>query len=201
LLLPLLGFPCIAISAEVDERPFEGEPPGATALRLAEAKARAGHAPDGASATVAADTIVVLDGQQLGKPASPEEARTMLLALRKREHAVVSGVAVLSDSGLLGAVVQTVVRMRAYTDDEVERYVRSGRPLDKAGAYAIQDSDFGPVERLDGCYLNVVGLPLCEVARELKSLGWPLPEESLQPPCRLCAQGSAALGEADASAS
>jgi predicted house-cleaning NTP pyrophosphatase (Maf/HAM1 superfamily) len=125
----------------------------------------------------------------------------MLLALRKREHAVVSGVAVLSDSGLLGAVVQTVVRMRAYTDDEVERYVRSGRPLDKAGAYAIQDSDFGPVERLDGCYLNVVGLPLCEVARELKSLGWPLPEESLQPPCRLCALGSAALGEADASAS
>ena len=84
--------------------------------------------------------------------------------------------------------------MRRYGDEEIERYVRGGSPLDKAGAYAIQDRDFAPVERIEGCYLNVVGLPLCEVSRGLRALGCEIPAETFQPPCRLCEAGRAALG-------
>ena len=143
-----------------------------------------------------ADTVVVSDGVILGKPADDAEATAMLAALRGRPHRVLTGVA-LAVAGEIAwtGVVETTVRMRAYGADEVDRYVRSGRPLDKAGAYGIQDADFRPVERIEGCFANVVGLPLCEVRRALTALdphrawgpGWS-PATGAEPgdPCTLC---------------
>jgi MAF protein len=155
--------------------------------------------PPAAYLVVAADTIVALDGRQLGKPADAEEAREMLAALRARTHEVITGVALLrASTGTRPYVgsVRTLVEMRDYRDDEIEAYVATGRPLDKAGAYAIQDQDFDPVARIDGCYLNVVGLPLCEVQRGLRALGLPTtedPDEEYRPPCKRCEAGKAAL--------
>jgi septum formation protein len=185
-LLPLLGFPVETSAVDIDESPLPGEPPAETARRLSQAKASARGAPDGDEVVVGSDTIVVAQGGHLGKPADAADARSMLARLRGGAHEVVSGVALVAGNGRHRGAVRTTVRMRAYSDDEIERYVASGRPLDKAGAYAIQDVDFGPVERIEGCYLNVVGLPLCEVSRGLRALGWPLPAEEFRPPCRLC---------------
>jgi len=104
----------------------------------------------------------------LGKPADAAGARAMLTALRGRPHRVLTGLALAQDDRIVwSSVIQTTVWMRAYGDDEIERYIASGRPLDKAGAYGIQDGGFQPVERIEGCYTNVVGLPLCEVSRAL----------------------------------
>ena len=192
-LLPLLGFPVTAVPVDVDEQPRPGERPLDTARRLAESKAAADGKPNPGEAVVGSDTIVVLDRAQLGKPADPSDARQMLRLLRDRPHEVVSGVAVVTHGGRHSGSVTTRVQMRGYSDAEIEAYVASGRPLEKAGAYAIQDVDFRPVERIDGCYLNVVGLPLCEVSRGLRALGWPLPEERFEPPCRLCRLGQGAL--------
>lgn len=92
----------------------------------------------------------------------------MLVALRGHPHRVLTGLALAqADRVIWSSVIQTTVWMRDYADDEIERYVASGRPLDKAGAYGIQDGGFQPVARIEGCYTNVVGLPLCEVRRAL----------------------------------
>ena len=120
---------------------------------------------------LAADTVVVLDGVILGKPADASEATAMLVALRGRAHRVLTGVALAAAGEIAwSGVVATTVWMREYGADEIARYVRSDRPLDRAGAYGIQDADFRPVERTQGCLANVVGLPLCEVRRALTSL-------------------------------
>jgi len=193
-LLPLLGFPVESLAVDIDERPRESESPAQTALRLAEAKALASGPPlDNRQAVVGSDTIVVLEDAQLGKPTDAADARRMLAELRGRRHQVITGVALMGADQTHCGSVTTNVRMRAYTDDEIEQYVASGRSQDKAGAYAIQDTDFGPVERIDGCYLNVVGLPLCAVSRGLRALGWPLADEEFVPPCRFCLAGHEAL--------
>jgi MAF protein len=135
---------------------------------------------------VAADTTVVdlPDGDHreviLGKPADPAEAETMLLRLRGRSHLVYTGLAVLrlADNLLLSDTCETRVFMRSYTEAEMHRYIASGDPLDKAGAYAIQHTGFHPVKRLEGCYANVVGLPLCTLARLLSRAGLPSPLET-----------------------
>jgi MAF protein len=145
---------------------------------------------------LAADTVVVLDDSILGKPADDAEAIAMLNALRGRVHRVLTGVAVAMDGEVVRTcVTETRVWMRAYGADEVERYIRSGIPFDRAGAYGIQDVEFRPVERIEGCYTNVVGLPLCEVRRGITALdpsreAAGLPEGEL---CHLCerARGAA----------
>jgi hypothetical protein len=101
----------------------------------------------------------------------------MLDALRGRDHRVLTGVAIARGPEIIWqAVTTTLVWMRAYTDDEIAWYVATGRPLDKAGGYAIQDPEFRPVARIEGCYPNVVGLPLCEVKRALTLAGLPTSE-------------------------
>ena len=114
---------------------------------------------------VTADTTVLLDNKILGKPCDNEHARELLLALRGRWHRVVTGVVVstLMDGQiyLRGASCTTPVLMRSYSEEEIAAYIASGDPLDKAGAYGIQNAAFQPTEQIDGCYLNVVGLPLC----------------------------------------
>jgi predicted house-cleaning NTP pyrophosphatase (Maf/HAM1 superfamily) len=131
---------------------------------------------------------VIADGTMLGKPATAEEARAMLLQLRGRPHTVITGVVLRGDVDLeWGAAIGTRVRMRAYTTAEIEQYIARREPFDKAGGYAVQDRLFRPVERLEGCYLNVVGLPLCLVARGLELFGAQLSGPSAcVPPCAYC---------------
>ena len=122
---------------------------------------------------VSADTVVALDDEILGKPASGEEARDMLTRLRNRRHQVVTGIVVVDAvSGRLRAEVGTSdIYTRDYSDEDIETYIARGEPFDKAGAYAVQDDEFNPVTRVEGCYLNVVGLPLCQLVGSLEILG------------------------------
>ncbi|MFH1085669.1 MAG: Maf family protein [Chloroflexota bacterium] len=186
--------------ADVDEARQGDETPGQMVRRLSLAKAHAAadllsareEPPTGGWLVIAADTIVV-DGQPhgaiLGKPADAGEARQMLRRLRDRRHWVYSGLAILAiqdngaphDAASPPTVACTPVIMRAYDDDELERYVASGDPLDKAGAYAVQHTDFRPIARLEGCYTNVVGLPMCHLYGALPAAcrsAWRHPLES-----------------------
>ncbi len=114
---------------------------------------------------VAADTTVLLDNEILGKPRDTEHARELLLALRGRWHSVITGVVVCAmvdgKLKLSSASCTTPVLMRPYSEEEIDAYIATGDPMDKAGAYGIQHTQFQPTERIDGCFLNVVGLPLC----------------------------------------
>jgi MAF protein len=172
-LLALGGWMFHTRPADVDESQRLGEAPGAYVLRLAESKARkcaeSAH-PD--LVIVAADTAVIDGKTILGKPRDMAEAVEMLKALRGRSHQVYTGLAVLrlADGRLVTDLCITDVPMRNYRDDEVEAYVASGDPLDKAGAYAIQNAGFHPVEALQGCYASVMGLPLCHLTRSLDKL-------------------------------
>lgn len=175
-LLTLGGWVFQVQAAEIDESVRPGETPRAYVERLAHEKVNAAamRAPAD-SILVGSDTTVVIEGQILGKPADAAEARAMLTRLRGRVHQVFTGIAILNrrDGRRLSEVVCTDVPMRQYSDEEMERYIRSGDPLDKAGAYGIQHPQFQPVERMEGCYASVMGLPLCSLARLLAQVGLP----------------------------
>lgn len=202
-LVKLLGLPWRAAPADVDESAFLLGDPLVSALNVAAAKTRA--VSGGADEVIlAADTLVVADTQVLGKPGDAEAARGMLDQLRGKAHLVLTGVALQASGGneagaeagpglTWGGVVSTRVVMRDYADREIDEYVRRGEPFDKAGGYAIQDEVFRPVERLDGCYLNVVGLPLCAVATGLAAVGVDIQARAdvdWQPPCGFCRAGA-----------
>jgi septum formation protein len=143
------------------------------AAHLALDKARSVAARLAGGVVLGADTIVVIDGVALGKPMGPDHARDMLRRLRGREHEVITGIAVVdvaSGRSETSSVVSRV-RMAAYGDHEIDVYVASGEPLDKAGAYAIQEAGGALVAGLEGSYSNVVGLPLEETARMLAAFG------------------------------
>jgi len=187
-LIGLLGLDWSSAPSVVDEAQHLLRDPLVSALNVALAKARTITTGAG-DVIVAADTIVASDGQSLGKPADAAAAEKMLLALRGRAHEVVTGVALRSADGReWGAVVSTRVLMRDYSDAEIRAYVARGEPFDKAGGYAVQDAQFRPVERCDGCYLNVVGLPLCAVAAGLAALSVDVPRAQ-PPPCQYCVAG------------
>jgi septum formation protein len=122
---------------------------------------------------IAADTIGVLDGRIIGKPDSESEARTMLASLSGRSHTVITGFAVLDTftHQAISRSVETIVHMRPITNSEIEEYVKTGEPLDKAGAYAIQGLGAVFVKKIEGDYSNVIGLPLCALAEVLKEFG------------------------------
>lgn len=171
-LLGLSGWSFSLAPAEVDESQLPGESPTAYVLRLAEAKARAaaaGRHPE--QIVIGSDTTVVDSGVILGKPKDADEARAMLRQLRGRTHRVYTGLAALRiRDGRLGTdLCVTEVPMRAYSDGEIEAYIASGDPLDKAGAYGIQNPDFQPVESMSGCYASVMGFPLCHLVRLLRT--------------------------------
>jgi septum formation protein len=172
-LLSLLGLPFVIQAARVDEEPQDGEPPAEMVLRVAQAKALSatGIRPD--DLVVAADTTVALDGRSLGKPADAADAERMLRELRGRSHTVYTGVVIyhLATRRMVCELGESNVWMRQYADAEIGQYVESGDPLDKAGAYAIQHPGFDPVARVEGCWLNVMGLPLCHLARALAVFG------------------------------
>lgn len=173
-LLSLAGWDFHIFPAQVDETPLPGEAGDRYVLRLSESKARAAAPRAGeARLVVAADTTVVDRGEILGKPRDEAEAVAMLGRLRGGIHQVYTAVAVLDleTDVLLIDLCRTDVPMRAYSDEELWEYAASGDPLDKAGAYAIQHAGFHPVENLEGCFANVMGLPLCHLTRVLRRCG------------------------------
>ncbi len=173
-LLALLGWEFQVLPANVDETVLPGEQPQDYVRRLAQEKAQSVVCrSDRQAFVVAADTTVVDRGEILGKPEDDRQARSMLLQLRGRSHQVLTSLAVTQQAGALSLVdlCETNVPMRLYSETEMEAYIASGDPLDKAGAYAIQHSGFHPVLEIRGCYANVVGLPLCHLMRSLRRAG------------------------------
>ena len=174
-LLGLAGWAFEIIPADVDETPHEGEPADKYVYRLAQEKAAAVAAGrgQGADFVIAADTTVADRGKILGKPQDEAEAQAMLQSLRGRTHQVYTAVSICrpQTGESLTELAATDVPMRTYSQAEMDAYIASGDPFDKAGGYAIQHSGFSPVSHLSGCYANVVGLPLCHLMRALKKLG------------------------------
>ncbi len=172
-LLSLLGLPFIVKAANVDETPWQDEPPTEMVLRVSQTKALALNGVRSDELVIAADTIVVQEGRVLGKPQDAEEAGRMLRLLRGRPHWVYTGLSVWHPASqrMVCQLGESLVWMRDYTDQEMAAYIASGDPLDKAGAYAIQHREFQPVAHVDGCWLNVVGLPLCHLSRALAQFG------------------------------
>jgi septum formation protein len=170
------------ISSAVDETPIPGEAPGELVLRLANAKGELVAARSvGPAIVVAADTVVVLEGQILGKPRSTDDARHMLEKLSGHMHSVVTGVSLirLPDVEQRAFVETTLVHFDRLSANEITRYLATDEPHDKAGAYAIQGRAGRYIPRIEGCYYNVVGLPLARLLSELHELGWSEGETSL----------------------
>jgi septum formation protein len=167
------------VDPDIDETPRPGEAPADYVERLACEKASAVAAvvaADGSTAVLAADTTVALDGCIMGKPSDEDEARDMLRALSGRTHDVFSGVAVRLDGAVRSRVEITRVTMADIAAADLDWYVATGEPMDKAGAYALQGSGALFVRAVDGSVSNVVGLPLNAVAALLEAAGWPLHE-------------------------
>jgi MAF protein len=195
-LLAELGLPFKVEAADVPEQPRPGELPAHLAERLAREKAEAianrlrAAGVSGPTYVIGADTVVVAGKSALGKPKNLEDAARMLRRLRGKSHRVITGVAVID--ARTGRTVEgastTRVWLRRLADEEIADYVASGDPLDKAGAYAIQNRAFHPVEQILGCYSNVVGLPLCTLAELLGELGvqprWTPARRGLECECR-----------------
>jgi septum formation protein len=172
-LLGQLGIPFKAVPSHVEEHPSAGESPQRHVLRLCGEKARK-VAEDYANHWVlGADTIVLLDDLALGKPRNRKEALWMLNALQGRMHEVLTGMCLLGAAAGRKAqrVVRTIVHMRNLAPDELNWYLRTGEPFDKAGGYAIQGHGTVLIKRIEGSYTNVVGLPLTELYEMLRSTG------------------------------
>ena len=174
-LLDMLGIAHeVVVPAEVDERRIEGEPPEEMALRLAVEKANSVRRLRPDAVVLAADTIVVIDGLVLGKPADAAEAARMLATLSGREHRVVTAVALaLADGTVLRRCDVTRVWFRALTPETIEDYVATGEPLDKAGSYGVQGYGGVLIERVEGDFFGVMGLPLRLVTDLLAEAGRP----------------------------
>lgn len=161
-------------AADIDESVLEGETPQDYVARLALAKARtvASRSLDGAL-VLGSDTTVAIDGEILAKPTDEKDAWRMLRLLRGRAHQVFTGVSlVVAGTGQeFTEVVETEVPMRAYTDEEIAAYIATGDPMDKAGAYGIQNEAFSPVINMRQCYASVMGLPICAVHSLLAGAG------------------------------
>ena len=173
LIKSLLNPVSISGSRGEEPRPKADETPEKYVIRSAIAKLGERSWSGGDGWLVSADTVVALDGEIFGKPNSDEEARDMLTRLRERRHQVVTGIAVAdAGSGQLRCEVETSdIYTRNYSDEDIEAYIARREPFDKAGAYAVQDDEFSPVIRVEGCYLNVVGLPMCLLVAALDALG------------------------------
>ncbi len=174
-ILAALGIPVRIAKAEVDESVRPGEAPEPYLARVvADKLAAVVKLPEarGAAAVLVADTSVIVDGAPIGKPADEEDARAMLRMLSGRAHEVWTRFAIGRDASVLAAeTVRTRVWFRALDDDEIAAYAATGEGLDKAGAYAIQGVGAFAVERIEGSYSNVVGLPACEVILALRRAG------------------------------
>jgi septum formation protein len=172
-ILETLGIDFEIVTPEVVERQLDGEPPSDYVTRSARAKVASVADRRDAGLVIGADTVVVIDGRPLGKPASTDEAREMLRNLSGRWHAVMTGVAVrdIAAGREVAEHDKTLVRFRDVTDEEIDAYVATEEPMDKAGAYGIQGRGMLFVEEIAGNYHNVVGLPATLLQRLLRRLG------------------------------
>ena len=173
-LLSFLGSAFNATTADVDESIFPNEKPADYVLRLAESKARA-SARDARDPglVIGSDTAVVDAEEILGKPRDKREAEMMLRKLRGRTHQVYTGIAVYDATSdkVFSELCISDVPMREYSDAEMDAYIATGDPMDKAGGYAIQHPEFQPVEKFSGCFASVMGFPLCHLTRTLEKMG------------------------------
>ncbi len=170
--MALFNIPYEICPADIDESQYEGELPKVYVRRMASEKADAiDKIKNGL--IVAADTIVVYQGEILGKPENQLEAREILTKLRGKTHQVYTGMALIDTMfGLTwDDICCTLVPMREYSNAEIDAYIATDDPMDKAGAYGIQHAGFRPVNHLAGCYASVMGMPLCHLAVGLKKMG------------------------------
>ncbi len=172
-ILERAGLDFEAVGSDYEEDMTLDLPPAKLAERLSQGKAASVSAKRPEAVVLAADTIVVLDGRVLGKPKTPERAREMLAALSGRAHSVITGftVSCAAESRSETASVESAVVFKPLTPGQIDAYVATGEPLDKAGAYAVQERGGELVERVEGDYLNVVGLPLDTVLAALARCG------------------------------
>lgn len=172
-LLTLLGLDFAVMPSGADETFRQGESPSAHTLRLSAEKAGLIAVVHPGSWVLGADTIVVIDGAVLGKPVDPEEARQMLKKLSARAHTVFTGFTLARQYARIsvGKVIESTVLFRAISEDEMDWYVNSPEPYDKAGAYAVQGRGAFFIKEINGSYTNVMGLPLCELVDVLKEAG------------------------------
>jgi len=176
-LMELFPMPVQIRVADIDESMDPAKPPFEEVARVSLAKARA-ILREETDVVVAADTIVVCQGQVLGKPADPEQAKQMLRLLSGRSHQVMTGLCVLQGARERVVTEVTDVCFRILTEQEIERYVRSGEPMDKAGAYGIQGRGALFVQKILGDYYNVMGLPVCRLGQILREMVPELMEET-----------------------
>lgn len=168
-LLTLVGIPHQVRPADIDERYLPGEEPRAHALRLASGKAQA--VPDRDAVVIGSDTIVVVDGDVLGKPRDDNDAARMLRRLSGRSHTVITAVAVAWQGRLATDAEEVDVSFHALSDADIAAYIATGEPMDKAGAYGIQGYGATIVSRVNGDYFAVMGLPLQRLVRLCRDLG------------------------------
>lgn len=169
-LLAQAGYAFEVEAADVDESLRQGEAPAVYVVRLAQEKARAvlsKHRDETNLMVLGADTTVVLDGKILGKPADAADAKQMLCLLSGRTHQVFTGIAAATCAGITGAVESTDVTFSEISETELDFYCATSEPLDKAGAYGIQGYAARWIPRIDGCYFNVMGLPIARMVRLL----------------------------------
>ena len=174
-LLSLVGWEYTLLPLQVDEAPLSNEDGVEYVKRIAKSKAITAASQAGVEGVIIAADTAVIDRdtsgktQILGKPGDQNEAAEMLRGLRGHTHQVFTAISIMrtQDGTILSDLCAADVPIRNYGDEEIEAYVSSGDPMDKAGAYAIQHAGFHPVERLQGCFANVMGLPLCHLARSL----------------------------------
>ena len=169
-LLGYFGIPFIVQAADIDEAMDEKKECRAEVARVSRRKAEA-IAREKGDTVIAADTIVVCDGKILGKPHSPEEAKRMLHLLSGREHQVITGCTVITDERQETFTEVTQLHFRELTDREIDKYVATGEPMDKAGAYGIQGGAALFCTGICGDYYNVMGLPICRLGTVLHDLG------------------------------
>ncbi|GIV18560.1 MAG: Maf-like protein [Armatimonadota bacterium] len=172
--MSLLGIPFQVVPAHIDETPPDGQSPREIAVHLAREKAQVVARSAQNAVVLGADTLVVCDGEVMGKPRDAEEALQMLRRLNGREHQVFTGVALLDvvDGVVMREqcdAVCTRVWFRRVSEEHLRRYIRTGEPMDKAGAYGAQGYGSTLIERMEGCYFNVVGLPVSRVCVMLEA--------------------------------
>ena len=176
-LLGKTGLPFTVRVADIDETMDPAAAPFDEVARLSREKALAVPREPG-DVVIAADTIVVCDGQTLGKPADEADAFRMLRMLSGREHQVMTGLTVLQNDKAVTHTEVTSIHFRPLSDAEIRAYIATGEPMDKAGSYGIQGGAALFVTGLEGDYFNVVGLPVCRLAMILRSFGLPIMGES-----------------------
>lgn len=181
-LLRMMGLHFDIVPADVDESRRGDEPPAIFAERLAREKALAVAADRPDSIVIGSDTLVAIDGAILGKPRDREEAVELLLRLQGHEHRVETGIAVVAPGGRIESSVEGVrVKIRPFDRRTAEEYVATGEPMDKAGAYGIQGFGAAIVDRIEGDYYAVMGLPIGRLFSLLRVLGWRYNFRGLEP--------------------